>query len=163
MPQSKSKSTKNKSAQPDQKSSKRIDQAKEKTKKKDKKKVSEAKEETSKSINETKQETSRMAKQQLQSVAHQIDGIAYALVKTADNIADDQTWVADGARHTAQALEKVSGSLRENDFGGLVRNFEDYARKQPAVVLGGAAIAGFFLVKFLKNSTGHVEEDSSGD
>ncbi len=163
MPQSKTKSTKNKSEQPDQKSSKRIDQAVGKTKKKGKKVVSQAKEETSKLINETKQETSRMAKQQLQGVAHQIDGIACALVKTADNIEDDQTWIADGARHTAQALEKVSGSLRENDIGGLVRNFEDYARQQPAVVLGGAAIAGFFLVKFLKSSSDHTEESDSSN
>lgn len=161
MPQSKPKSPKNKSAQPDKESSKRIDQAVEKTKKKGKKVVNEAKEEASKLIDETKEETSRMAKLQLQSVAHQIDGIASALVKTADNLEDDQTWVADGARHTAQALEKMSGSLRETGFGGLIRNFEDYARQQPVVVLGGAAIAGYFLVKFLKNSSDHTEESDS--
>ena len=161
MPQSKPRNTRNKSAQPDQKSSKRISQAVEDTKEKGKQIVSEAKEEASKLIDETKQETSKMAKQQMQVVANQIDGIARALTKTADSIEDDQTWVADGVRQTAQTLEKMSESLRVNEFGKLVRNFENYAKQQPVVVLGGAAIAGFFLVKFLKKSSEHLDENDS--
>ncbi|GJL75060.1 hypothetical protein [Nitrosomonas sp.] len=158
MSQPKTRTTKSKSTQSSQQTSKKIDQTIENAKEKGKQIASEAKEETSKLINETKQETGKIAEQQLQNVAHQINSIASALTTTADNMEDDHSWIADGTRQTAQALDKVSGSLRESDFGTLVRNFEDYARRQPVIVLGGAAIAGFFLVKFLKNSSDHVKE-----
>ncbi|PTN10958.1 hypothetical protein [Nitrosomonas aestuarii] len=158
MPQPKTRSTRNKSTQSSQQTSKKIDETIEKTKEKGKQIVSDAKEETSKLIDETKQETSKIAEQQLQTVAHQINSIASALTKTADNMEDAHTWIADGTRQTAKALERVSGSISESDFGTLVHNFEDYARRRPVIVLGGAAIAGFFLVKFLKNSSDHVKE-----
>ncbi|SEQ74614.1 hypothetical protein SAMN05421690_100114 [Nitrosomonas sp. Nm51] len=158
MSQPKTRNTRNKRTQSRQQTSKKIDQTIEDTKEKGKQIVSEAKEEASKLIDETKQETSKIAEQQLQNVAQQINSIANALIKTADNMEDGQSWIADGTRQTAQALDKVSGSLRDSDVGTLVRNFEDYTRRQPVVVLGGAAIAGFFLVKFLKNSSNHTQE-----
>ncbi|SFK95470.1 hypothetical protein SAMN05216302_102244 [Nitrosomonas aestuarii] len=147
MPQPKTRSTRNKSTQSNQQTSKKIDETIEKTKEKGKQIVSDAKEETSK-----------IAEQQLQTVAHQINSLASSLTKTADNMEDAHTWIADGTRQTAKALERVSGSISESDFGTLVHNFEDYTRRQPVIVLGGAAIAGFFLAKFLKNSSDHVKE-----
>ena len=62
MPQPKTRSTRNKSTQSNQQTSKKIDETIEKTKEKGKQIVSDAKEETSK-----------IAEQQLQTVAHQIN------------------------------------------------------------------------------------------
>ena len=158
MSQPKTRNTRSKRTQSRQQTTKKIDQTIEDTKEKGKQIVREAKEETSKLIDETKQETSKIVEQQLQNVARQINSIAGALTKTADSMEDDRSWIADGTRQTAQALEKVSGSLGDKDFGTLVRDFEDYTRRQPAVVLGGAAIVGFFLIKFLKNSSDRTQE-----
>lgn len=102
------------------------------------------KEKSEKLVGEAKQEASKMAEQQQQNVAHHIDSLVKALTKTADNLDEDQALVADGARQTTQALNKVSKSLRERDFNTIVRDIEDYTREQPTLVPGGAAIAGFF-------------------
>lgn len=105
-------------------------------------------------VGDAKQEASKMAEQQQQNVAHQIDGLAQALTKTADNLDlnEDQAWIANGTRQTAQALDKMSTSLRERDFNTIVRDVENYTREQPTVVLGGAVLAGFLLSRFLKSS-----------
>jgi hypothetical protein len=110
---------------------------------------------------EAKQEASKIAEQQQQNVAHHMESIADALNKTATNLDEDQVWVASGARQTAQALDNMSKSLRENDFNTIVRDIERYTREQPTLVLGGAAIAGFFLSRFLKSSDNRGSADTS--
>ena len=114
-------------------------------------------------VGEAKQEASKMAEHQQQNVAHHIDGLAKALTKTADNLDldKDQAWVADGTRQTAQALDKVSKSLRERDFNTIVHDIENYTREQPTVVLGGAVIAGFLLSRFLKSSDNHNRSEGA--
>lgn len=109
---------------------------------------------------EAKQEASKIAEQQQQNVAHHMESIADALNKTATNLDKDQAWVASGARQTAQALDKMSKSLRENDFNTIVGDIERYTREQPTLVLGGAAIAGFFLSRFLKSSDNRGSTDT---
>ncbi len=71
-------------------------------------------------VGEAKQEASKMAEQQQQNVAHHMDSISDELTKIADNLDKDQTWVASGARQTAQVLDKMSKSLRERDFNTVV-------------------------------------------
>ncbi|PSJ16954.1 hypothetical protein C7H79_10660 [Nitrosomonas supralitoralis] len=117
--------------------------------------VNEAKVYASEVIDDVKQEASKIAEQHLQNVACQISGVAKAFAITAENLKNEHSWIADGARQAAQKRDKISESLRENDFGALVHDFENYTRKQPALVLGGAAIAGFFLTKLLKDSSNH--------
>ncbi len=109
---------------------------------------------------EAKQEASKIAEQQQQNVAHHMESIADALNKTATNLDKDQAWVASGARQTAQALDNMSKSLRENDFNTIVGDIERYTREQPTLVLGGAAIAGFFLSRFLKSSDNRGSADT---
>ncbi len=60
--------------------------------------------------------------------------------------------LAEGKDFAADQLERFSQALREKDLGGLVRDAEDFARRQPAAFFAAAAIAGFLAVRFLKAS-----------
>jgi hypothetical protein len=56
-------------------------------------------------------------------------------------------------------LRRVSERLREKNLDEILRDCETFARNQPAVFLGAAAVAGFLAVRFLKSSS---RADDSG-
>lgn len=63
-----------------------------------------------------------------------------------------QPTVAKLAQCAADGLERLSGTLRNKDLDGMVRDAESFARRQPLVFFGAALAAGFLAVRFLKSS-----------
>jgi ElaB/YqjD/DUF883 family membrane-anchored ribosome-binding protein len=131
---------------------------------------SEIKDQTQQVLDEAKQKGREIADQaqhkaedmlgeQQHRLAGQIDGVASALQNTARQLDTDQEWLARGAEHAAQSLSSMAGAMRDKDFSTLVNELESYTRRQPAVVLGGAAVAGFLLSRFLKSSTRQEERN----
>ena len=52
-----------------------------------------------------------------------------------------------------EGLRNLSERLRNKDLDEILRDAESFARRQPAVFIGAAAIAGFLAVRFLKSSS----------
>ena len=52
-----------------------------------------------------------------------------------------------------EGLRSLSDRLKNKDLDEIMRDAESFARRQPAVFLGAAAIAGFLAVRFLKSSS----------
>lgn len=52
----------------------------------------------------------------------------------------------------AQQVEKISGYLEDQDLRGMMRDLEGFARRNPAVFLGGAFALGILAARFLKSS-----------
>jgi len=50
-------------------------------------------------------------------------------------------------------LRRISDTLRNKNLDEIVREAESFARRQPVVFLGAAAVAGFLAVRFLKASS----------
>ncbi|MCK0149510.1 hypothetical protein MWU54_05715 [Marivita sp. S6314] len=59
----------------------------------------------------------------------------------------------------AQGLEGFSQSLQERSIEGLADDVAVFARNNPLLFLGGAALAGFAAARFLKASPRHVDRD----
>jgi hypothetical protein len=59
------------------------------------------------------------------------------------------TRVADGV---AGGLERLSSRLQDRNLNSLLREAEDFARKQPLLFFGAALFAGFAATRFLKSS-----------
>ncbi|HZM37215.1 MAG TPA: hypothetical protein VFC18_22345 [Burkholderiales bacterium] len=57
------------------------------------------------------------------------------------------------ATEAADALERMSSSLRSKDLDAMLGETERFARSQPALFLGAAVAAGFLAVRFLKSSS----------
>lgn len=72
-----------------------------------------------------------------------------------------QPTVAKLAQCAADGLERLSGTLRNKDLDGMVRDAEAYARRQPLVFFGAAVAAGFLAVRFLKSSSEGVQSPSA--
>src|SRR3546814_8495932 len=60
--------------------------------------------------------------------------------------------VGEYADQAARGREGFAQTLREKDLDGLVEDVGDFARRQPALFLGGAVALGFAMSRFLKTS-----------
>lgn len=72
----------------------------------------------------------------------------------------NQDVVADYADRAAEQIEHFTGYLRGRDVRQIVRDVEDFSRREPALFLGGAFTLGLFAARFLKSSTPKPEQAS---
>lgn len=83
----------------------------------------------------------------------QLDSISSALRTTSDTLRDEeQDTVARYVGEAAQRIDRLSGYLRSHTAGELMDEAERYARREPALFLGGAMLLGLLGARFLKSS-----------
>ncbi len=59
---------------------------------------------------------------------------------------------AQAADHVATQLQSVAQTIRQTDFDTAIRRTTYFARENPVLFLGGAALLGFAAARFLKAS-----------
>jgi hypothetical protein len=105
----------------------------------------------------------RVAETAQQTVGSQVDSgldrasdllaqVAGAVRQSGEQLRSEQPQVAGFADTAARQVDRVSQYLRQTDVQGLVRETEGFARRQPAVFLGGALAIGLIASRFLKAS-----------
>jgi len=57
---------------------------------------------------------------------------------------------ARAAQQVADQVESLANKLRSSDLATVTRDVSDFARKNPALFIGGAALLGFAATRFLK-------------
>jgi hypothetical protein len=90
--------------------------------------------------------------EQQQAAASGLGEFAGALRRAARNDNGGETTVARIAESAADNLQRFSDSLRNRDLDSLLRDAESFAKRQPVVFIGAAALVGFLAVRFLKAS-----------
>lgn len=87
-------------------------------------------------------------------VADRAGTLARALHGTADNLEQEgDRQLSQWVHQAAEQVDRVVGYLNGHDAGGLVRDMEDLARRNPALFLGGTYAAGMVLGRFLRASS----------
>lgn len=105
---------------------------------------------------------SRIATQK-DTAAESLSGVAHALRETGNQLrASDQTGAIGLFDEAASHVERLSSYLQNNDLNRLVRDAESFARRQPALFLGGAFLVGLVGARFLKSSRPADEYDDFG-
>ncbi|GAB5415633.1 MAG: hypothetical protein Cons2KO_32360 [Congregibacter sp.] len=95
------------------------------------------------------------------NAAEEVSNIASALRSaTADLRSGSAT--ERGFAQMAESLASVSDSLRDKDLGGLVSDLNAFARRNPSIFLGGAALVGFAASRFAKATTAEAEDTPQG-
>lgn len=84
--------------------------------------------------------------------ANQASGLARAILHAAEDLEGTSPEVARHVRAAADSLSGIADALRERSAGELLEDVTDFARRQPALFFGAAAIAGFSLVRFARSS-----------
>jgi len=109
----------------------------------------------------------RIAKAGRDATASLTDAADAHLSQVKDDVADRVSSVASAAtaarselpagsladpllEQAVDAFGKVSSHLQDADISDLAREAGDFARRNPVLVLGGAALLGFAAARFLK-------------
>ena len=95
--------------------------------------------------------------------ADYVGSIAETIRRAAREFDADLPIAGSYMRKAASQVENVSDSIRTGEFNDVVRNAQDFARRQPTAFLGLAALAGFAVVRFLKSSSDTSSEPSSSN
>jgi hypothetical protein len=91
-------------------------------------------------------------------LADKAGGVADALRHASDGLrSDEQEELARYTGTIADKIEWVAGAIKRRDVAGIMSDVTRFAKRQPALFLGGAFTAGLFAARFLKSSS------SSGD
>lgn len=95
---------------------------------------------------------------QVGSGADVMANFATATRKAADELDTGSPQAARFVRGVADRLDDYAGTLRNQSVDDLARAASDYTRRQPALVFGVAALAGFLVVRTFKNASARQQQ-----
>ncbi len=93
------------------------------------------------------------------SVAGEVSNVASALRTAADEMRSGSPQERTFGQ-IAEGLADASEAIRQKDLGEVARDLSDFARRNPLVFLGGAALVGFAATRFAKASAETREDET---
>lgn len=116
-----------------------------------------AKEAASKMFDQAKDQAASRADQQRQTVASGFQTVAQAFRSMGDDLrSSEQSPVTQYASEIGHAMggqvERLGNYLQGRDVRQILADTENFARRSPAVFLGGAFVLGLAASRFLKSS-----------
>jgi hypothetical protein len=136
-----------------EKRSKTEDKAK-KTKQKTERTAEQAQQKASSVADKAKNQAHSQAATQKERATENLTDMAHALRQTSDNLRkQDQDTFGRYANQAADQVERFAGHLRERSPEELLHEAQEYARREPALFLGGAFALGVLGARFLKSSS----------
>lgn len=104
------------------------------------------------------EQAQKAAESQKGRLAEGATEVARALHHASEGLRrDDQRTVGDYTEALAGQVEKVAQFLQSRDLPTMAREVSGFAKRQPALFLGGAFTLGIVAARFLKSSGGSVE------
>ncbi|MFL5593112.1 MAG: hypothetical protein ACJ785_00685 [Gemmatimonadaceae bacterium] len=91
-----------------------------------------------------------------------VSGLAQSLLVAGQQLQDQQSPVAGAVEQAAERLDRVAQYLDTAQIDDLVQRTESWARKNPALFLGGAFVLGVLGARFLKSSQPMMNQPTSG-
>jgi len=89
---------------------------------------------------------------QIGSGVEVVGKLASSTNRAADDLEQSAPVVAGMVRSVAQRMDGYANGLRDQSVDDLVRAASDLTRRQPALVFGLAAFAGFLVFRTVKNA-----------
>jgi hypothetical protein len=90
--------------------------------------------------------------EQIGTGAQSAGRLADAMRLAADDLSKESPLLAGIVRTVAGNVDNYASGLENQTVDGLTRTASDYTRRQPALVFGLAALAGFFAFRTFKNA-----------
>lgn len=122
-----------------------------------KEQATQVKEQVQEKAADLKEQVSAQATDKLSSqkdvASGNLNTVAHAFRQTSEQLRDnDQDGIAQYVDRAAGQVEQFAGYLGKSDIRGLARDTEAFARREPALFLGGALAVGLLAARFLKSS-----------
>jgi hypothetical protein len=94
-----------------------------------------------------------------QRLASRLGDVAQAFHRTGEELRSEQKdGLSDFTDAVATRIERVASYLEGGDVRSMAAEVESFARRQPALFLGGAFTLGLVAARFLKSSSRHGAE-----
>lgn len=112
-------------------------------------------------VGQAKEKASSLLGEQKTNLAAGINTVADSIRQIGENLQDgdgsgEKNQIAAFAGKygdsLAEQVEKISHYVEDKDFGELARDAEQFARRNPALFVGGAFALGILAARFLKSS-----------
>ena len=98
------------------------------------------------------QNVKHLLDRQIGSGADLAGHFAHSVRLAADDLEKESPMVAGFVRSFATTMDGYAEGLQEQTFDQLARTASDFTRREPALVFGLAAVAGFFVFRTIKSS-----------
>jgi ElaB/YqjD/DUF883 family membrane-anchored ribosome-binding protein len=82
-----------------------------------------------------------------------LDQVARAIRDAGQGLREERPEIAGMADTTAQRVQDASMYLREHEAREVINSVQDYARRQPAVIIAGGLALGLLAGRFLRSGT----------
>jgi uncharacterized protein YjbJ (UPF0337 family) len=113
----------------------------------------EAQQRAGQAVDTARHQVASQVSSQKDRAAEGLGSVAQALRQTGQQLREqDQIGVTQYIDRAADQVDRISGYLGRRDVGQLVDDVEDFARRQPALFLGGAFVLGLLGARFIKSS-----------
>jgi hypothetical protein len=97
-------------------------------------------------------EVKQMLDRQVGGGADMLGFVARSAKRAADDLERDSPKMAGLVRSVAGRMDGYAHELRDQSVDQLIGKASDFTRRQPALVFGLAALAGFFAVRTVKSA-----------
>jgi hypothetical protein len=119
--------------------------------------LQQAKQTTSKVVDQVQQQAGSRIDRQKDEAATELQKVAGAVRQLGEGLGgQDQGpiahYAAEYGKKAADGLERLTDYIRQNDARALVHGIENFGRRQPALLFGGAFLLGLAGARFLKSS-----------
>lgn len=121
-----------------------------------------AKEAATSLASEANEKFKGMMNDQVGAGADLVGHVAVSVRQAADSLDQNIPQLAGLVRDAADRIENFSDDIRDKSVDELYRLASDFARRQPAVVFGTAAAAGFLVFRLLRGTHGSGSGSSAG-
>jgi hypothetical protein len=121
------------------------------------------KETTAHVVERGKEAAAQKAQEGAERVASSAQSTASALRRAATDVEQDNAWVSQALRKSADGLEQATRALAGGDYSRGIADLNAFARRQPAIFLGAGLALGFALARVGKTAIEAANEDDSSD
>ncbi len=115
----------------------------------------------------TKDQLEGQLKTQKDGAASQLGGVVSALRETSRQLNQaeqaEQAGLPAYANKAADQVERLTEYVRSRTIGDLIGDVEGFARREPAIFLGGSFALGLLAARFLKSSGHRTESRPTGE
>ena len=116
-----------------------------------------AKKATGEIMNQAQQQAGSQISRQKETAASELTSVVNAVRKFGESLSQEQTgalgrYAAEYGNKAADNLERFSTYIRQQDPKQLLNDVQNFGRRRPALLLGGAFLLGFAGARLIKSS-----------
>jgi hypothetical protein len=129
--------------------------------------VQHAKHATGEIVNQVQQQASTQIDRQKESAANDLSQVVSAVRRFGESLGAEQggpiaRYAAEYGDKAAQKLEQFAGYIREQDARRLLDDVQNFGRRRPGLMLGGAFLLGLAGARLIRSSMDAGMQQSGG-